>query len=154
MSSSKIIIKHALLITLLIGGFFFTCKLLGLEENPYLRFLNLLFVLIGIKQAIKTNIFENKETNYSANLGIGIQTSVAAVILSIIGIVVYVKFINPQFLTVMNNSFLIGGDLSLAEIVLTLLIEGMASSVIGAFIIMQFYKNYDKKNYRNKKENI
>ncbi|QOD61673.1 hypothetical protein H9I45_04275 [Polaribacter haliotis] len=145
MSSGKITTKYALLITILIGGFFFISKLLGLEENPYLRFFNLLFVLIGIRQAIKTNIFENKETNYPSNLGIGIQTAAAAVILSIIGIVIYVKYINPEFLTVMNNSFLIGGDLSLAEIVLTLLIEGMASSVIGAFIIMQFYKNHDKE---------
>ncbi|QTD38048.1 hypothetical protein JL193_01720 [Polaribacter batillariae] len=146
MSPNKIIIKYAFLTTLLIGGFFFTCKLLGLEENPYLRFLNLLFVVIGIRQAIKTNIFENKETHYPTNLGIGIQTSTVAVILSILGIVVYIKFINPAFLSVMNNSFLIGGDLSLFEIVLTLFIEGMASSVIGSFIVMQFYKNHDKKN--------
>ncbi|TMM28842.1 hypothetical protein FDT66_13130 [Polaribacter aestuariivivens] len=146
MTSTKIIIKYALLIILLIGGFFFLCKLLGLEENPYLRFLNLLFVIIGIRQAIKTSIFKNKETNYATNLGIGIQTSAIAVVVSIIGVALYVHFINPEFLAVMNSSFLIGGDLSLSEIVITLLIEGMASSVIGAFIIMQFYKNHDKEN--------
>ncbi|MDX6747143.1 hypothetical protein SHK09_10105 [Polaribacter sp. PL03] len=144
MSTDKIIIKNALLITLLIGGFFLLCKLFGLDENPYLRFLNLAFVLFGIHLAIKESVFKNKETKYTTNLGIGIRTSALAVLLSIIGVVVYIQFINPDFLNVMNNSFLIGGDLSLPEIIITLVIEGMASSFIGSFIMMQFYKNHNK----------
>lgn len=144
MSTNKIIIKNALIISLLIGGFFFLTKLFGLEENPYLRFLNLGFVLFGIYLAIKESVYKNKESKYTTNLGIGIRTSVLAIFLSIISVVIYIQFINPDFLTVMNNSFLIGGDLSLAEIIITLLIEGMASSFIGSFIMMQFYKNPKK----------
>ncbi|UAM99804.1 hypothetical protein K8354_08390 [Polaribacter litorisediminis] len=144
MNQKKIIIKYAVLITLMIGGFFLLSTLFGLEENPYLRFLNLLFVLIGIREVIKRNIEIHKETNYLVNLGLGLQTSVLAVIFSIIGVIGYIELINPNFLLVMNNSFLIGGDLSLAEIFITLLIEGMASSFIGSFIVMQFYKNHDK----------
>ena len=146
MSRSKIIIKYSLLIVALIGGFFFLCKLLGLENNPYLRFLNLVFVAVGIRQAIKTNIFVNKQTSYTVNLGVGVQTSAVAVLISILGVIGYIQFINPSFLEVMNNSFLIGGNLTLAEVFITLLIEGMASSVIGSFVVMQFYKNHDKKN--------
>ena len=144
MKQKNIIIKHAFLITFMIGGFFLLSKLAGLEENPFLRFLNLVFILIGIRQAIKTNIEVNKETNYITNLGLGLQTSALAVILSIIGVIGYIQFINPEFLEVMNNSFLIGGNLSIAEIFITLLIEGMASSFIGSFIVMIFYKNHDK----------
>ena len=144
MSTDKIIIKNALIITALIGGFFLLCNAIGLGENPYLRFLNLAFVLAGIYLAIKESVEKNNETLYTTNLGIGIRTSVLAVILSIIGVIVYVQFINPDFINVMNNSFLIGGNLSLAEIVITLVIEGMASSFIGSFIIMQFYKKPEK----------
>lgn len=144
MNRFKIIIQNALLITLLIGGFFFVSKLLGLHENPYLRFLNLLFVVFGVRRAIVTNIDLNKETNYITNLGLGLQTSAIAVILSIIGVVGYIEFLNPEFLTTMNQSFLIGGNLSTAEIFITLLIEGMASSLISSFVVMMFYKNHDK----------
>ena len=144
MSQTKIIIKNAILITLLIGGFFFICKFFGLENNPYLRFMNLFFVFIGIRKAIITNIYTNKETKYTTNLGLGIQTSAVAVLLSIIGVIGYIELINPEFLSTMNSSFLIGGDLTLAELFFTLLIEGMASSVIGSFVIMQFFKNHDK----------
>ena len=144
MSRFKIIIQNTFLITLLIGGFFLLSKLLGLHENPYLRFFNLLFVVIGVRRAIVTNIELNKETNYITNLGLGLQTSAAAVILSIIGVIAYIEFLNPEFLTTMNQSFLIGGNLSTAEILITLLIEGMASSLISSFVVMMFYKNHDK----------
>lgn len=144
MSRFKIIIQNTFLITLLIGGFFLLSKLLGLHENPYLRFFNLLFVVIGVRRAIVTNIELNKETNYITNLGLGLQTSAAAVILSIIGVIAYIEFLNPEFLTTMNQSFLIGGNLSTAEIFITLLIEGMASSLISSFVVMMFYKNHDK----------
>jgi hypothetical protein len=46
----------------------------------------------------------------------------------------------------MQYFILITGKLSLAEIALTLVIEDFASSVIGSFIVMQFYKNYDKED--------
>ena len=144
MTPRKIIIKYAILTTLIIGGFFLLSKLLGLQENPYLRFLNLFFVLFGIRQAIKVNIEQNKETDYLSNLGLGLQTSALAVLISIAGVMVYVEFIDLQFIEAMNNSFLIAGDLDKAEIFITLLIEGMASSFIGSFMVMQFYKNHDK----------
>ena len=144
MTQKKLIITYAILITGMIGAFFLLSNLVGLEGNPYLRFLNLIFVLVGIRQAIKTNIEINKETNYLTNLGLGLQTSALAVIFSIIGVIGYISFINPDFISIMNNSFLIGGNLSLAEIVITLVIEGMASSFVGSFIVMQFYKNHDK----------
>ena len=86
MSLDKIIIKNAVIIALLIGGFFLISKLLGLEENPYLRFLNLIFVFFGIFMAIKESIYKNGETKYITNLGVGIKTSALAVFLSIIGL--------------------------------------------------------------------
>lgn len=144
METNKIIIKNALLITLFIGGFFLLSKLLGLEENPYLRFMNLVFVLSGIYLAIKANVKKNKETRYTNNLGVGIRTSAIAVVLSILSVILYVEIINPDFINTLNKSFLIGGNSSLAEITITLFIEGMASSFIGSFIIMQFYKNPKK----------
>lgn len=145
MKQTKIIISNALLITLLIGSFFFLCKLFGLESNPYLRFMNLFFVVYGVRRAIKMSINKNKETRYTTNLGIGIQTSALAVLISILGVIGYTYFFSPEFLEIMKGSFLFGGNkISLAAVFFTLLIEGMASSVIGSFIIMQLFKNYDK----------
>lgn len=144
MKNDAIVAKNAVLITLLIGSYFLLCKTLGLADNPYLRFLNLAFVFFGVQNAIRESIIKNKETSYINNFGTGIRTSAIAVLLSITGVIVYIEIINPNFLAVMNNSFLIGGNLSLAEVVITLFIEGMASSIISAFTIMQLYKNPEK----------
>ena len=149
MSTNKLIIKHAILISLMIGGFFFLSKLVGLEENPYLRFVNLLFIIIGIRQAIKENIYVHKETNHAKNFATGFASAALAVILSTIGVVIYIEFINPEFLEVMNQSFLIGGDTSLFELAFTLVIEGLASSIVSTLIVMQFFKNHSKEDVKS-----
>ncbi|KOY52979.1 Membrane protein [Polaribacter dokdonensis DSW-5] len=128
----------------MIGGFFLISKALGLEGNPYLRFLNLIFVLIGIRQAVKTNVEVNNVTGYAKNAGVAFGTSIIGVLLSTLGVLIYIEFIDPEFLSTMNNSFLIGGDVSIFELLFTLVIEGIASSVVGSLIVMQFYKNHGK----------
>ncbi|WP_299159827.1 hypothetical protein [uncultured Tenacibaculum sp.] len=142
MTSTKIIINNALLIFAGIVVFFFLMKILGLENVSELRFLNFAFVLWGINRAIKTNIHKNQESLYFNNFSIGIATSVVAVALTIIGLIVYVDFINPNLMTILEDSSFWGQNLSLGLVVFALAIEGIASSVICSFILMQYYKNY------------
>lgn len=142
MSTNKIMFKNAALIFLGITAYFFLMKLLGLESRSELRFLNFVFVLWGINNSIKTNIVQNGETLYVRNLAIGIGTSALAVGMSIVGLILYVEFIDPSLVTIIQESFLWTGDLTTPLIVFALFIEGMASSVICSFILMQYYKNY------------
>ncbi|CAL2101382.1 conserved membrane protein of unknown function [Tenacibaculum sp. 190130A14a] len=141
MSSTKIIINNALLIFGGIVGFFFLMKIFGLDNVSELRLLNFVFVLWGINRAIKTNININKETFYLNNLSIGIGTSVLAVGLTALGLIIYVDYIDNSFLSVLEDSFFWGSNLTLPLVVFALLIEGVASSVICSFILMQYYKN-------------
>lgn len=146
MSKNKIIINSALLIFGGIVGFFFLMKILGLNNVSELRLLNFVFVLWGINKAIKTNIKLNKESLYFSNFSIGIGTSVLAVGLTILGLIVYVGFIDPELITVLGNSSFWGRNLNLSLIIFALAIEGIASSVICSFILMQYYKNYKISN--------
>ncbi|OSY88444.1 hypothetical protein WH52_06730 [Tenacibaculum holothuriorum] len=142
MSTTKIIIKNALLIFGGIVGFFLLMKLIGLDSTSELRLLNFVFVFWGINNAIKANINQNKDTSYINNLTIGIGTSVIAVALTIIGLMVYVGFFDTNFLSILENSSFWGRNLNLTLIIFALAIEGIASSVICSFILMQYYKNY------------
>ncbi len=142
MSSTKIIINNALLIFAGIVGFFLLMKILGLDEVSELRFLNFAFVLWGINNAIKTNITANRESLYFNNFSVGIGTSIVAVGFTIIGLIFYVDFINPSLINILEDSAFWGQNLSLGLIVFALAIEGIASSVICSFILMQYYKNY------------
>lgn len=142
MSKNKIILKNAFLIFAGIVGFFFMMKFSGLENISELRLLNFVFVLWGINKAIKTNIIANKESLYFENLIIGAGTSILAVGMTILGLIIYVSFIDSAFMTILENSSFWGKDLSLPLVVFALAIEGIASSVTCSFILMQYYKNY------------
>ncbi|WP_237276194.1 hypothetical protein [Tenacibaculum ovolyticum] len=144
MNSNKIIISNALLIFGGIVSFFLLMKIFGLDNISELRFLNFGFILWGINNAIRTNMNKNEESLYIHNFSAGIGTSVIAVGLSVIGLIFYVNFIDPNFMAILENSAFWGQNLSLSLVVFALAIEGIASSVICSFILMQYYKNYKK----------
>ena len=145
MGTNQIIIKNALKIVLGIILYFFVMKLFGLDSVSELRFLNFIFVVWGINSAIKSNIMNNKETYYISNLFIGIATSIIATAIIIFGLVIYVSFVEPSFINVLENSFLWGNNLSLQLVLFAISVEGYASAVVCSFIIMQYWKNYKIK---------
>jgi hypothetical protein len=140
MSKNKLIIKNAFIITLLIGAFFMLSKLVGLADNPALRIFNIAFVFVGVYLAIKENMYQYDDKKYITNFGVGLRTSILSVILSIIGVIVYSKIINPDFFEIISNSVLIGKNLNLFELIFTFAIEGLAISVIASFMMMQYFK--------------
>lgn len=142
MPKNNIILNNALFIFAGIVGFFFLMKILGLDHVSELRFLNFAFVLWGINKAIKANIKTNKETSYFLNFLIGTGTSILAVGLTILGLIIYVSFIDGDFLTILEDSSFWGKNLSLPLVIFALAIEGIASSVTCAFVLMQYYKNH------------
>ena len=146
MNTDKIILTNAVLIYGCIIVFFFLMKIFGLDNVSELRFLNFLFVFWGINNAIKANIIFNNQTSYFNNFYVGFGTSVIAVGLTILGLMIYVGLIDPSFMTVLEDSSFWGKKLNLIMVIFALAIEGIASSVICSFILMQYYKNYKTTN--------
>lgn len=146
MSTNKIILNNALLIFMGIALYFFLMKLLNLNDVSELRYLNFLFVLWGVNRAIKTNMKINNDASYTGNFSIGLATSIIGVAFSIIGLIIYVGFIDNSFMNVLENSNFWGKNLTLSMVVFALAIEGIASSVICSFIFMQYYKDYKVGN--------
>lgn len=142
MNSNKIIINNALLIYGSIVVFFLLMKFLGLDEVSELRFVNFVFVLWGANRAIKMNIQQNDQSLYISNLSVGFATSFIGVLLTILGLIVYVSFMDSNFMTILENSHFWGKNLNLVKVTFALAIEGFASSLICSFILMQYYKNY------------
>lgn len=140
--TNKIIINNSLLIYSSVVAFFLLMKLLGLDNISELRFLNFFFVLFGVNRAIKTNIELNNENSYIHNLAIGFATSAIGVALTILGLIIYVNFMDSNFMIVLENSHFWGKNLNLFMVVFALTIEGIASSLICSFILMQYYKSY------------
>ncbi len=142
MDTSKIIIRSTIKIYLGIIIYFFLMKLLGLENISELRVLNFLIVVWGVNSSVKKNIIENNDNEYLTNLSIAFSTSFFAILAIAFSLVFYITFINYNLIHVMENSSLWGNDLSLGHVVFIILIEGLASSIICSFIIMQYWKKH------------
>lgn len=140
MNIERIVIKNAIKIFLGIVIFFFAMKLFGLEQVTELRILNFAIVFWGINSAIKENFQKNKSNDYLQNLFIGLFTSLVSLIMVIIGLTIYLYYIDPSFLQVMENATMWGNNLTPPLLAGAIFIEGMASSAVTAFAIMQFWK--------------
>jgi|TARA_B110000305_G_scaffold241441_1_gene315614 hypothetical protein len=148
MSVEKIVINNAVKIFLGIVLFFFLMKLIGLDEFTELRILNFAFVFWGVNTAIKQNRKTQENSMYLHNLFIGFFTSFVSVIMVCIALTVYLYYIEPSFIQVLENSSLWGTSLTPPLMAFALFIEGVASSMICTFILMQYWKN--KKSWAPK----
>jgi len=149
MKINKIIIKNAIKIYLSIVLFFFLMKLLKLDGNVALRMLNFVFVILGMNKAIKENIYKNRSFNYFHNLIIGFKTSILAVIFTFFSLLIYLYYINPYYIHAIENLKIWGTNLNPEEVSFAILIEGLASSLIGSFILMQYWKTFKIKESKS-----
>ena len=140
MNIKKIILTNAVKIYLGIVLFFFLMKLLKLEHYTEFRLLNFIFVLWGINSAIKKNILKNNHNNYFENLYVGFSTSFLAMILLSFSLIIYLSYINPSFIQVIENLKIWGNHLTIPLITFAIFIEGISSSLICTFILMQYWK--------------
>lgn len=145
MGIDRIIWKQALLIYSGIVCFFLLMKLFGLDQIVELRLLNFGIVFWGINRAIKLNITENSETDYLSNFGVAMQVATISLLMIVVSLSVYLNYIDPNFLEVMEETGIWGSRLSVLMVTFGIAVEGFASSVITSFILMQYWKqkSYD-----------
>jgi hypothetical protein len=117
-------------------------KLLNLEQFTELRLLNFIFVFWGINNSLKTNIFKNHSTNYLENLYIGFATSFLSMLLLIFSLTIYLYYIDPSFIQIIENLKIWGNHLTPPLIAFAIFIEGISSSLVCTFILMQYWKGY------------
>ena len=78
--------------------------------------------------------------DYFENLFSGFITGVLGVFLGIVGLIafIYIKG-GESYLTTLSDTFFFVGKINIIQYCGVLFFEGVASSLIGAFVLMQFY---------------
>ena len=138
---NKVELKNGFLIFLGIGLFFLAMDFLGLANKNYLRALNAFIVLYGINQTIKTNL-HNGITDYLENFISGFKTGIIGVVLGITGLIIYVYIKGGEsYLSTLSNTFFFIGKTNIIMYCSVLFFEGIASSLIGSFALMQYWKD-------------
>lgn len=119
---------------------------LGLADKNYLRILNAFIVLYGINETIKMNI-KNGKTDYLQNLVSGFKTGVIGVFLGIVGLIIFIYIKGGEvYLDKLSDTFFFGEDNNIIKYCSILFFEGIASSLIGSFTLMQYWKDVQLKS--------
>lgn len=134
-------ITNGFIIFMAISLFFLLMEVLNLAHLFYLRLLNVLFVFYGVNRSIQMNLNEGKK-KFVSNAVSAMFTSIVGVVLSIIGLVVYSYLQGGDaFVQSLSETFLFGGNPSIDAYSISLLFEGVASSVIVTLLLMLYRNN-------------
>ncbi|ESU29044.1 hypothetical protein FLJC2902T_10790 [Flavobacterium limnosediminis JC2902] len=132
--------KNGVIIFLGIGLYFLLMEVLGLADQLYLRFFNIFIVLYGASRTIKDNYAEGNY-EYMNNFMASILTCVVGVVLSVFGLMVYIHARGgEEYLSSLSDGFIFaGGKARINEYCIGLLFEGIASSLVGSLLLMQYW---------------
>ena len=127
---------------LTIVAFFFVTKIAGLEQYTELRLFNIFIILYFSNRLARLNLIKMKNINYLNNLGSVFIANLMNVVLCSVSFFSYLTWTDPGLIKVIENSFLLGHHLTARSIVMALMVEGLASSIIVSFGVLQYWKSY------------
>lgn len=105
------------------------------------RLVNVFFVFYGVNRTIKMNLAEG-EKNFVPNSVAALLTSLVGVFLSILGLIIYSYLQGgDSYVQSLSETFLFGGNPSIFAYSISLLFEGIASSVIVTMLLMLYWNN-------------
>ncbi|ESU23717.1 hypothetical protein FEDK69T_11220 [Flavobacterium enshiense DK69] len=132
--------KNGFIIFLGIGLYFLVMEMLGLAGHLYLRFFNIFIVLYGASRTIRANYAEGKY-EYMNNFMSSVLTCAIGVALSVFGLMVYIHARGGEaYLANLSDGFIFaGGKARINEYCIGLLFEGIASSLVGSLLLMQYW---------------
>ena len=124
-----------------IGSYFLLMNALGFGNVMYLRLFNVFFIFYGVNRTIQMNLAEGKKI-FVTNAVSAMFTSFVGVFLSIIGLLVYSYMKGGDtYVQSLSKTFLFGGNPPVTTYCITLLFEGVASSVIVTLLLMLYFNN-------------
>ncbi|GGH02459.1 hypothetical protein GCM10011416_21510 [Polaribacter pacificus] len=122
-------------------AYFFFLRGFGFDDQPRLRIVNALFFVIGINNALRSNILLNNEDIYCNNLIFGIKTGLVTIVFALIFLIFYVNYIQPSFIEVLQNTFFFWqNNFSFPLILIVLFIQGILASILISALLMLYWK--------------
>lgn len=124
-----------------ISVYFLLMNALGFADVFYLRLFNIVFVYYGVNKTIQMNVAEGKKT-FVYNVVSAMMTSLVGVVLSVAGLIVYSYMKGgDNYVQSLSETFLFGGNPSVETYCISLLFEGVASSIIVTLFAMLYWNN-------------
>ncbi|MFN5982785.1 MAG: hypothetical protein ACK46Y_13820 [Fluviicola sp.] len=132
---------YAINSTIYIAAFFILLSLFGMEQNSYLRLVNLLIVFYFSNKLARKNNKENITWTYINGFVSIFTMNVITTIFSIIGFILYVLVVDDLFLTKIDGGLLWPKGLKLPQACSALFLEGISGAIIASFALMYYWKD-------------
>lgn len=132
---------NGILIFIGIALYFLLMTILGYENVTFLRVFNIIFVFYGVNRTIKMNLAEGKKV-FVTNAVSAMMTSLVGVLLSIIGLLIYSNMKGgDSYVQALSETFLFGGNPTVNTYCISLLFEGIASTIIVTLLLMLYWND-------------
>ena len=142
---NRISIKSSILTSVGLIIYFMLMRAFNLHHKIILHYANVIVLFIGLRYSIKHIKSINGDIKYFEGLKIGILVTLTSIIIFNVFLLIYEFFIDPSFLTLLQDKLSFGFVKSPAAtsfIVFGIIfIEGLSSGFIITYILMQYYKN-------------
>lgn len=145
MKSLSPTIRHGIYSFVGIGIFFLLMKAFGLENVAFLRAFNLLIVLYFSNRLARINAQEDTSDRYLKSFASIFLANAITVVLSVFSFAIYVSFIDVEFLSKFSGGLLFAKHISLGQALASVVLEGMAGSLIVSYTLMQYWKDVKPK---------
>lgn len=129
-----------------IAALFLIMKLFSLENNGYLRFLNVLIVFFFTNRLAKRNRQLDDDDNFLKAFGSLMIANVMTVVLSVISFVIYTNFIQPDFISHFDGGIFWNNHVTLGQAAAILFFEGMGSALAVSFINVMYWNERTPDN--------
>lgn len=153
MKRGTYIVWNGFLMFIGISGLFLILQGLGLGHVTELRFLNIVIVGFFSNRMAAHFSRDPEGYNFIGSMFSVFMANLLAVVLTVIGFMIYISGIDPSFKDGLEAWILLAGnDLSGTEAAIGIFLEGVAGSVIISFVVMQYWA-YVKPEARSIKTN-
>lgn len=153
----KIPNRQGLFMFLALTAFFLLMRAFGLAHSYWLRTLNIIVVFIFIRQAIETYRSKIKASYYEDFFDyfkIGIRTSFIGIGLFAIFFALYLDLLDVAFMEQLQQYESFGGLITPVSVSFLIFLEGMASSVVCSYAIIQIRKSRTVEGNNNQNPDI
>ncbi|TSJ48246.1 hypothetical protein [Fluviicola chungangensis] len=121
-------------------------KLFSLENNGYLRFLNVFIVFYFTNRLAKKNRQIDDDDNFLTAFGSLIVSNMVTVALTVVSFVIYAKFIQPDFINHFDGGIFWNNHVTLDQAAFILFFEGTGSALAVSFINVMYWNERTPDN--------
>ncbi len=129
-----------------IAALFLIMKLFSLENNGYLRFLNVFIVFFFTNRLAKRNRQIDDDDNFLKAFGSLMIANVITVALSVFSFVIYAYFIQPDFIDHFDGGIFWNDHVTRDQAATILFFEGMGSALAVSFINVMYWNERTPDN--------